>query len=47
VADRLEAAVNGVLDAGLRTKDIYNDKVANTRLVKCSEMGEALLKHVA
>ncbi|GLC32987.1 hypothetical protein PLESTB_000383200 [Pleodorina starrii] len=46
VADRLEAAVNAVLDAGLRTGDIYKDGTAGTRLVKCSEMGAELMKHL-
>eukprot|EP00198_Chlamydomonas_reinhardtii_P011736 XP_001701073.1 3-Isopropylmalate dehydrogenase, splicing variant b [Chlamydomonas reinhardtii] len=46
VADRLEAAVNAVLDAGLRTADIYKAGTPNTRLVKCSEMGAELMKHL-
>lgn len=46
VADRLEAAVNAVLDAGLRTSDIYKEGTAGTKLVKCSEMGEALMAHL-
>ncbi|KXZ56335.1 hypothetical protein GPECTOR_1g296 [Gonium pectorale] len=46
VADRLEAAVNAVLDAGLRTGDIYKEGQAGTRLVKCSEMGAELMKHL-
>ncbi|GIL44512.1 hypothetical protein Vafri_1963 [Volvox africanus] len=45
VADRLEAAVNTVLDAGLRTGDIYKE-APGTRLVKCSEMGAELMKHL-
>ncbi|EFJ43816.1 3-Isopropylmalate dehydrogenase [Volvox carteri f. nagariensis] len=45
VADRLEAAVNAVLDAGLRTGDIYKEG-PDTRLVKCSEMGSELMKHL-
>ncbi len=44
VAARLEAAVDNVLDQGLRTKDIYKEGQAGTKLVKCSEMGDALLK---
>ncbi|KAG2440919.1 hypothetical protein HXX76_003772 [Chlamydomonas incerta] len=46
VADRLEGAVNAVLDAGLRTADIYKAGTPNTRLVKCSEMGAELMKHL-
>ena len=46
VGDRLEAAVNSVLDQGLRTKDIYKEG-PGLKFVKCSEMGEALLKAVA
>lgn len=47
VADRLEAAVNHCLDTGLRTKDIYKEGTAGTKLVKCSEMGAALLEAVS
>jgi 3-isopropylmalate dehydrogenase len=45
VADRLEKAVNAVLDEGLRTKDIYTEG-KGLKLVKCSEMGQALMKHI-
>jgi 3-isopropylmalate dehydrogenase len=46
VADRLEAAVNKALDDGLRTGDIYKEG-GGRKLVKCSEMGEALIKSVS
>ncbi|KAG2493346.1 hypothetical protein HYH03_008479 [Edaphochlamys debaryana] len=46
VAERLEKAVDAVLDAGLRTGDIYKQGTPNTKLVKCSEMGEALFAHI-
>jgi 3-isopropylmalate dehydrogenase len=46
VANRLEKAVDQALDAGYRTKDIYKEG-PNTKLVKCSEMGEILLKSVS
>jgi len=39
-ADRIEAAVNTVLDQGLRTADIYSDGM---RKVSTSEMGDAVL----
>lgn len=44
VADRLQAAVDKALDQGYRTKDIWKE---GTQLVKCSEMGEILLKNMA
>lgn len=44
VAERLEAAVNKALDDGYRTGDIHTE---GHKLVKCSEMGEVLLKNVA
>ncbi len=40
-ADRIEAAVQGVLEQGLRTADIFE---AGTRKVSTSEMGDAVLK---
>jgi len=40
-ADRLEAAVNTVLDQGYRTGDIASD---GATIVGCKAMGEALLK---
>mmetsp|Transcript_23250 Transcript_23250/g.59384 ORF Transcript_23250/g.59384 Transcript_23250/m.59384 type:complete len:393 (-) Transcript_23250:301-1479(-) len=46
VAARLEAAVEGALDAGYRTQDIYKAGTPGTKLVKCSEMGELLLQSV-
>jgi len=39
-ADRIEAAVNKVLDQGLRTADIYSDGM---KKVSTSEMGDAVL----
>jgi len=39
-ADRIEAAVNNVLDQGLRTADIYSDGM---KKVSTSEMGDAVL----
>lgn len=39
-AASIEAAVEAVLDKGLRTADIYTD---GTKKVSCSEMGEAIL----
>lgn len=45
VAERLERAVNSVLDDGLRTGDIFKGQ-EGTRLVKCSEMGRALLERL-
>ncbi|MEW5303534.1 MAG: hypothetical protein WDW36_006216 [Sanguina aurantia] len=42
VADRLEKAVDAVLDAGLRTSDIFKG-LPGTKLVKGSEMGAALI----
>ncbi|KAJ9527255.1 hypothetical protein QJQ45_025635 [Haematococcus lacustris] len=46
VAATLEAAVNKALDDGYRTGDIFKEGQAGTKLVKCSEMGEVLLKAV-
>jgi 3-isopropylmalate dehydrogenase len=40
-ADRIEAAVNTALDAGVRTADIYSDGM---RKVSTSEMGDAVLE---
>jgi 3-isopropylmalate dehydrogenase len=40
-ADRIEAAVQAVLEQGLRTADIYED---GTTKVSTSEMGDAVLK---
>lgn len=42
MADRLEKAVDAVLDAGLRTSDIFKG-LPGTKLVKGSEMGAALI----
>ncbi len=42
-AAAVEAAVNKVLDAGLRTADMMADGCA---LVSCSEMGDAILKNL-
>ncbi|MFQ5465231.1 MAG: 3-isopropylmalate dehydrogenase [Thermodesulfobacteriota bacterium] len=42
----IEAAVEKVLDAGLRTPDIYNSDQAGTRRVGCSEMGAAVLEEL-
>ncbi len=47
VADRLEAAVNAVLDKGYRTGDLYKEGQQGTTLVKCSEMGKLLEDLVA
>lgn len=44
VADRLQAAVDRALEEGLRTKDIMTP---GCRLVKCSEMGQYLIKAVS
>lgn len=41
VADRLEKAVSNVLKKGYRTGDIMSE---GCQQVKCSEMGELLLK---
>ena len=46
VADKLQAAVDKALDDGYRTKDIYNASKEGTKLVKCSEMGEILMKNI-
>jgi len=43
----LEAAVNKALDSGLRTGDLFKEGQANTKLVKCSEMGKHLEGFVA
>lgn len=40
-ADKIQQAVANVLDAGLRTKDIYSDGMKS---VGCQEMGDAVLK---
>jgi len=40
MADRIEAAVNSVLDEGLRTADIYTE---GSRKVSTSEMGDAIV----
>jgi len=44
-SDEIEAAVESVLDKGLRTADIYTEGAdgKNTKKVSCSEMGEAIL----
>lgn len=39
-ADKIQRAVEKVLDAGLRTKDIASE---GTKLVSCSDMGEAVV----
>ncbi|BFM07594.1 3-isopropylmalate dehydrogenase [Halioxenophilus aromaticivorans] len=39
-ADRIQAAVGRVLDAGLRTKDIYSDGMT---LIGCEAMGQAVV----
>jgi 3-isopropylmalate dehydrogenase len=44
VADRLETAVNGALDKGYRTKDLWKE---GTQLVGCSEMGKLLVDMVS
>jgi len=41
-ASAIEEAVQTVLDAGLRTADIYDSAKNGTRLVSCSEMGDAV-----
>ena len=43
LADRVEQAVRGALDAGLRTPDIYS---GGTRRVGSAEMGEAVVAHL-
>jgi 3-isopropylmalate dehydrogenase len=43
VAERLEQAVEKVLDAGLRTGDIYRECDKDVKKVGCSEMGAALM----
>ncbi|MBP6346314.1 3-isopropylmalate dehydrogenase [Neisseriaceae bacterium CLB008] len=40
IADRIEAAVQKVLQQGLRTGDIYED---GCQMVSCSEMGDAVI----
>ena len=42
-ADKLDAAISGVLAKGLRTKDIAGDSPANTNT---SQMGDAILKEL-
>ena len=42
-ARAIEAAVEGVLDKGFRTADIYVDGDGGTKKVGCKEMGELLL----
>ena len=44
VADRLQAAVDQALDDGYRTKDIWTP---GTKLAKCSEVGDVLMKLVS
>ena len=44
VADRLEAAVTGALDAGYRTGDIMQEGCTQ---VGCAKMGEVLLQQLA
>lgn len=41
-AKAIEEAVHTVLEAGLRTADIYDSTKSGTRLVSCSEMGDAV-----
>jgi len=41
-AKAIEDAVHTVLEAGLRTADIYDSAKSGTRLVSCSEMGDAV-----
>jgi len=41
-AKAIEEAVQTVLEAGLRTADIYDSAKSGTRLVSCSEMGDAV-----
>jgi len=41
-ATAIEEAVEAVLEAGLRTADIYDETKKDTRLVSCSEMGDAV-----
>jgi len=41
-AKAIEEAVHTVLEAGLRTADIYDSAKSGTRLVSCSEMGDAV-----
>ena len=43
-ADRIQMAVNKVLDAGLRTKDIYQEGM---QLVGCEAMGQAVVAALA
>jgi len=48
LANRIEVAVNTVLDQGLRTADIYSDNSANElRSVGTSEMGNAVVAALA
>jgi 3-isopropylmalate dehydrogenase len=41
-ADAVESAVAKVLNSGLRTRDIYQEKV-NEKLVNTQEMGDAIV----
>jgi len=43
MAERIEHAVNQVLDSGLRTRDIYADGMQE---VSCSQMGDAVVKAI-
>ena len=42
-ADEIEAAVNGVLDAGLRTADIWQEGCTK---ISCTAMGDAILARI-
>ena len=43
IADRLEAAVTAVLDAGYRTGDLMS---SGMKQIGCSALGDVLLQHI-
>jgi len=45
-ATAIEESVQKVLDAGLRTADIYDETKKGTTLVSCSEMGDAVVNEL-
>lgn len=46
-ADKLEAAVEKVLEQGWRTGDIYNEKNKDETLIGCEKMGDVVSKVIA
>jgi len=45
-ATAIEECVQRVLEAGLRTADIYDSTKKDTRLVSCSDMGDAVAEEL-